>query len=143
MKQILFFALIWIAITVDEDDLRGPAYNYKHQNSIESCTNNTFDNVNGVSNCVDRLLWDKENDIYYDHCCYIRYQKEGEMHAACIGLSEENFLDTTITMKRIETGDRSLINPYDTSDSKIYQLDCFSSYLKSISITSLLLALFF
>ncbi len=65
------------------------------------------------------------------------------MHAGCIGLSEENYLDTTTTIKRMEQGDR-LIWTRNAANSKIYQLDCFSSYLKNISIAFiLLLALFF
>ena len=133
---------------VDETkDLKGPAANLKHPNSEYSCHNDSWaDTVNGVSDCVDHLLYDTERGIYYDHCCYIRYQKDGDMHSDCIGLTEENFLDTTITMKRLEKGDRSLSRYFAsrTINSKIYQLDCFSSYLKSMSFASiLLLALFF
>ena len=150
MKKILLLAFICIAIasTVDEvETIKGPAANLKHPNSEYSCHNDSWaDTVNGVSDCVDHLLYDTERGIYYDHCCYIRYQKDGDMHSDCIGLTEENFLDTTITMKRLEKGDRSLLGDFalKTAGSKIYQIDCFSSYLKSLSFASiLLLALFF
>ena len=152
MKKILLLAFICIAIALDVDetkDLKGPAANLKHPNSQYSCHNDSWhDTVNGVSDCVDHLLYDTdpERRIYYDHCCYIRYQKDGDMHSDCIGLTEENFLDITITMKRLEKGDRSLLGDFalKTAGSKIYQIDCFSSYLKSLSFASiLLLALFF
>jgi len=150
MKKILLLAFICIAIALDVDeteDLKGPAANLKHPNSQYSCQDEAWhDTVIGVSDCVDRLLYDTERGIYYDHCCYIRYQKDGDMHSDCIGLTEENFLDTTITMKRLEKGDRSLSRYFalKTAGSKIYQIDCFSSYLKSLSFASiLLLALFF
>ena len=150
MKKILLLAFICIAIasTVDEvETIKGPAANLKHPNSQYSCQDKAWaDKVNGVSDCGDHLLYDTDRGIYYDHCCYIRYQKDGDMHSDCIGLTEENFLDTTITMKRLEKGDRSLSRDFalKTAGSKIYQIDCFSSYLKSLSFASiLLLALFF
>ena len=154
MKKILFLTFICIAIAVDDTDeleaIRGPASNLKHPNSIYSCHNESwYDKVIGVSDCVDHLLYDTDRYdryMYYDHCCFIRYQKDGDMHSDCIGLTEENYLDTTITIKRLEKGDRSLSRYFAsrTINSKIYQLDCFSSYLKSISFASiLLLALFF
>ena len=160
MKKLLFLSFLCIAISVDleyESNL-GPAYNAKHSKyyTYLPCTDAYVANgggwldddegadvPNGVSDCVDRLLWDETKKIYYDHCCYVRFQIDGEMHAGCIGLSEENYLDTSITIKRMEEGDR-LIWTRAGTNSKIYQLDCFSSYLKSISIASiLLLALFF
>ena len=150
MKKILLLAFICIAIALDVDEteyIKGPAVNLKHPNSQYSCQDKAWaDKVNGVSDCVDHLLYDTDRGIYYDHCCYIRYQKDGDMHSDCIGLTEENFLDTTITMKRLEKGDRSLSRDFalKTAGSKIYQIDCFSSYLKSLSFASiLLLALFF
>ena len=48
----------------------------------------------GVSDCVDLLLWSPQKGAYYDPCCYVRFQVEGKMHAGCVGLSEENYLDT-------------------------------------------------
>jgi hypothetical protein len=46
----------------------------------------------GVSDCVDLQLWAPARNMYYDHCCYVRFQKEGVMHAGCVGLSEEHYL---------------------------------------------------
>ena len=65
------------------------------------------------------------------------------MHAGCIGLSEENYLDTTETIRKMENGDREIWTR-EASNAKVYQLDCFSSFIKNLPIASiLLLALFF
>ena len=162
MKKFLFITLIYLAAsatTVDESNF-GPAYNYKNQGANYSCTDRSVysdvsdqlrdDNTDGsefipggVSDCVDLLLWDKKQRKYFDRCCYVRFQYQGNMHAGCIPLMEEDYLDTTVTIKRMEDGDRRFW-PSFLANSKIYQLDCISSYLKALSFTSiLLLALFF
>ena len=122
MKKLLFLSFLCIAISVDleYESYLGPAYNAKHSKyyTYLPCTeayvakssgwlddDKNADVPNGVSDCVDRLLWDESKKIYYDHCCYVRFQIDGEMHAGCIGLSEENYLDTSITIKRMEEGD--------------------------------------
>jgi hypothetical protein len=166
MKKFLFITLIYLAAsatTVDESKF-GPAYNYKNQGSRDSCTeravystdsemllddNTTISNEKipgGVSDCVDLLLWDNEQEKYFDRCCYVRFQYQGNMHAGCIPLMEEDYLDTTITIRRMEDGDKRFTPYWPTylANSKIYQLDCISSNLKALSFTSiLLLALFF
>ena len=162
MKKLLFITLIYFAASVTTLDEKriGPAYNYKNQGSTKSCveygvydeeeggfrddTLSSTDIPAGVSDCVDLLLYDyKYTNKYYDHCCYVRFQYQGNMHAACIPLMEEDYLDTTVTIKRMEDGDRRFWSSA-LANSKIYQLDCISSYLKALSFTSiLLLALFF
>ena len=162
MKKFLFLTLIYlyIAATSDRDyeEVAGPAYNAKNGGYV-SCSDRYVaksgswsDDVYGsdsdlipagVSDCVDLQLWSPQKNKYFDRCCYVRFQKDGVMHAGCIGLSEEDYLDTTITMKRMENGDRNIWTRYG-ANSKIYQLDCFSSYIKNLSIASfLLLSLFF
>jgi hypothetical protein len=160
MKKLLFLTLIFIASTQntarDYEEVAGPAYNAKNGGYV-SCSDryvasgtrwkdDIYDDDRipaGVSDCVDLQLWNPTKKIYYDRCCYVRFQKDGVMHAGCVGLSEENYLDTTITMKRMEDGDRQIWTRYG-ANSKIYQLDCFSSYIKNLSIASfLLVALFF
>ena len=64
------------------------------------------------------------------------------MHGGCIGLSEEQFLDITETIIRLENGDKNLWTS-NAANSKVYQLDCNSSYLKLLSIASILLAFIF
>ena len=156
MKKFLFLTLTYLVLSaIDLEEIQGPAYNVKNGGDV-SCSdryvwksgkwlddNTTAFIPGGVSDCVDLQLWNPSKKAYYDRCCYVRFQIEGKMHAGCVGLSEENYLDTTITKERMEQGDRDLWTR-NARNSKIYQLDCFSSYIKSLSIASiLLLALFF
>jgi len=158
MKKFLLLTLIYLAASIDTllEEKQGPAYNAKNGGYISCIDRNVLNGTDwlddspdaafvpsGVSDCVDLQLWDPYKEIYYDHCCYIRFQQDGKMHAGCIGLSEENYLDTTVTIDRLEKGDRALWTT-SLANSKIYQLDCYSSNLKSLSIASILLiALFF
>ena len=157
MKKFLFLSLIYLVVSLNTllEDKTGPAYNAKNGGTVSCRDRNVLKNdtwldekdgadvPGGVSDCVDLQLWEPSKNMYYDHCCYVRFQQEGKMHAGCIGLSEEHYLDISTTMKRMEKGDRALWTS-NGANSKIYQLDCFSSYLKSFSIASILLmALFF
>ena len=158
MKKFLFLTLTYLVLSAIDpvyEEIQGPAYNTKNGGPY-SCSdryvwksgkwlddNTTAFIPGGVSDCVDLQLWNPYKKAYYDRCCYVRFQIEGKMHAGCVGLSEENYLDTTITKERMEQGDRDLWTR-NARNSKIYQLDCFSSYIKSLSIASiLLLSLFF
>ena len=165
MKKFLFITLIYLAAsaTTEDETKFGPAYNYKNQGASYSCTDRSVyvadsdqlrDDITdgsqfipgGVSDCVDLLLWDEDQQKYFDRCCYVRFQYQGNMHAGCIPLMEEDYLDTTITIRRMEDGDKRFTPYWPTylANSKIYQLDCISSNLKALSFTSiLLLALFF
>ena len=157
MKKCLFLTLIYLVVSLNTllEEKTGPAYNAKNGGNVSCGDRNVLKNdtwldeihgadvPGGVSDCVDLQLWEPSKNMYYDHCCYVRFQQEGKMHAGCIGLSEEHYLDISTTMKRMEKGDRALWTS-NGANSKIYQLDCFSSYLKSFSIASILLmALFF
>ena len=156
MKNILTICLICFALseTVTEDE-KGPAYNLKHAQSDKLCHDNSTGIPTGVSDCVDSLLWVSELDRYADRCCYMRYQKKGEMFARCIALTEVQYMDISETIQRFEKGE-SLTKKYfskknkdsvagdletEFENSKIYQLDCASSYLKVLSIASALFAL--
>ena len=151
MKKILFVALVCFVLSTTEVDESkyGPSTNYKHQGATTSCTDlyvkdgdnwRSTDIPQGVSDCVDTLLWDETRNKYHDRCCYVRFQLEGLMYAGCVGLSEENYLDTTETIRRMENGDRAIWTQ-DAAGSKIYQLDCKSSYIKVLSVASILFAL--
>ena len=156
MKNILTICLICFALseTVTEDE-KGPAHNLKHAQSDKLCHDNSTGTPTGVSDCVDSLLWVSELDRYADRCCYMRYQKNGEMFARCIALTEVQYMDISETIQRFEKGE-SLTKKYfskknkdsvagdlesEFENSKIYQLDCASSYLKVLSIASALFAL--
>ena len=62
------------------------------------------------------------------------------MHQGCVGLTQEQFSDTTETIYKMENGDR-LIWTSTAKNSKIYQLDCNASYLKFISLAVALIGL--
>ena len=157
MKKFLFLTLVNLAVSLDTllEEKQGPAYNAKN-GGVVSCSdryvlkgNDWLDDNSetdfvpaGVSDCVDLQLWNPTDKFYYDHCCYVRFQKDGVMHAGCVGLSEEHYLDTKVTMERMEKGDRKIWTR-NGNNTKIYQLDCFSSYLKSLSIASILLMTLF
>ena len=130
MRNILILCLICFALC----DETGPAYNYKHPNSDYNCQSASESEPNGVSDCVDSLLWSKHNSRYYDRCCFLRYQFKGVMNSTCAPLTEEQYLDISETMRIIE-------EKYEDNKMKIYQLDCASSYLKFLSIVGALFAL--
>ena len=153
MKKFLFLTLVYLSFSaevVDPTTLQGPAHNPKNAGSTHSCNEYKILNngewydsgkIGGVSDCVDLQLW--SGDKYYDHCCYIRVLSEGETYGGCIGLTEEQYLDTTETIKRLENGDKTIWEAKGYN-SKVYQLDCFSKNIKGLSATILLLlALFF
>ena len=155
MNKILLLSLLSLVVSVS-DDLKGPAVNPKHDEATEFCVtyfpwdedeNKWYDEFNdeipnGVSDCVDTLLWDKYEGRYYDRCCYVRFQLKGVMHAGCIALTEDQYLDISESIRRMENGDKEYWVT-EAKGSKIYQLDCNSSYLKLLSFASIILALIF
>ena len=128
------------------------AYNYM-VNSIDNANIKPSYDDHHKSYCLDRNLFtnpDESDDyllnvrrgnIYYDHCCYIRFQKSGSMYHGCIGLKEAEYLDLGETIYKIENGKEPRY--LGISDSKVYQFDCksFYPYIKASLIA--LLALFF
>ena len=158
MNKILLLCLFTLALSVSEGE-KGPAHYPKHSQSEEFCVtyfpydediNDWTDNDEtlkdtfpiSASECVDTLLWDKYDNRYYDRCCYVRFQIKGEMHGGCALLTEEQYLDIAETMRRIEEGDPLIIDKA-TANSKVYQLDCNSYFIKAFSIVSFLLLFIF
>ena len=158
MNKILLLCLFAFALAVTEGE-KGPAHYPKHSQSDKFCVDyfpydsdtRTWTDMDdsfgdeypiGASECVDTLLWDKYEQRYYDRCCYIRFQINGEMHGGCAILTEEQYLDIAETMRRIEEGDPLIIDKA-TANSKVYQLDCNSYFIKAISIASFLIAFIF
>ena len=167
MKKILFICLICIYnFSPISDDYKGPAINPKHDEAEHFCyeyyayqkydhsTNEPIepywlDDISdaqsiptGVSECTDFLLWDPYKARYNDRCCFIRLQVNGQMHEGCIGLTEEQFMDTSETIRKIEAGDKNLWTS-ETKDAKVYQLDCDSTYIKILYFASFLIAFLF
>ena len=72
------------AVSVDTvfETIRGPASNYQHPNSIYSSQKEAwFDIANEISDCVDHLLYDEKRGMYYEHCRYLKYQANGNIHS--------------------------------------------------------------
>ena len=156
MKKVLLFCLICFVMNIS-DDLKGPSINPKHYDSDKLCVDyfpwdedisDWIDNdpthhpgiPTGVSDCIDTLLWDKYKNRYYDRCCYVRFLVEGSMHQGCIGLTEAQYLDITESIRLMEQGDKAFWVS-KAKGSKIYQLDCASTYIKALSFVFALIAL--
>ena len=137
MKQIIF-ALTFIYCVF----CQGPAYNVEDR--VEgNCTNISGEDSDSISTstCVDRNLYEKGYG-YYDKCCYIRFRKEGRMYGGCIGLTREYYIDVVQTIENIEKG--KMPERYSKlKDSKIYELNCNSSYLKLFALSFALISLLF
>ena len=161
MNKILLLSLLSLVLCQISDDLKGPAAHPKHYEAKEFCVtyfpwdedmndgagmwiddNSTYPIPQGVSDCVDTLMWDKWEGRYYDRCCYVRFQLKGVMHAGCIALTEDQYLDISESIRRMENGDKQYWVT-EAKGSKIYQLDCNSSYLKILSLASIILAFVF
>jgi len=159
MKQIFVILSILYLISCQTDDgtrqyiedQMGPALNAENRGMMRSCDDLYVGNgggddewlddnspeylPGGVSDCVDLYPWSQKRRKYYDKCCYIRFQKAGKMHAGCIGLSQENYNDIAETIRRMELGDKTIWTTRGIN-SKIYQLDCGSSYFKYITLAA-------
>ena len=163
MKQIFLLLsiayFVACALETEHEERLGPAHNIEDRGELtKSCSYfyviNSADQEwlddsskttfvpQGVSDCVDLHLWSAKKKKYFDKCCYVRFQIDGTMHAGCVGLTQEFLNDSTETIKRMEKGDREIWTR-QASGSKIYQLDCSSSYLKYFSLAILLLLGFF
>ena len=139
MKSILIFSLVCFTFCV-----WGPADKIANSNSNSSC-NPFYSSPESLSECVDRRLNVLGN--YFDRCCYVRYQYDGQIGTKCVPLKEENYLDITQTIREFEENFKSLYAEEDVDiegkQCKVYQFDCSSSNIKFLFIASLLLALLF
>ena len=119
-----------------EDTEKSQSY-YDYQKS--GCLDKRLDTTPGTGE--DALLNARRGNPYYDHCCYIRFQKEGTLYHGCIGLKEAEYLDLGDTIDKIENGREPRY--FGISDSKVYQFECksFYPYIKAGLIA--LLALFY
>ena len=141
MKSILIFSLVCFTFCV-----WGPVDKIANSNSNSSCNPlPIFTPPESLSECVDRRLY--VQGIYFDRCCYVRYQYDGQMGTKCVPLKEENYLDITQTIREFEENYKSLFAEEDVDiegkQCKVYQFDCSSSNIKFLFIASLLFALLF
>ena len=139
MKSILIFSLVCFTFCV-----WGPADKIANSNSNSSC-NPFYSSPESLSECVDRRLY--VQGIYFDRCCYVRYQYDGKMNSTCFPLKEEAYLDITQTIREFEENFKSLYAEEDVDiegkQCKVYQFDCSSSNIKFVFFASLLFALLF
>ena len=152
MKTIVFllFAYLFSCVLLSHDAF------YTQQNDGTSCSDDGIfiganmaegggqsinDDELSKSDCLDKDLWDSNlrGAPYYDHCCYIRVQKEGSFYHGCIGLKEAEYLDIKETIDQIEKGRQRKYMMME--NSKVYELLCSSSYIK-IGLIALLALLF-
>ena len=150
MKTILIFSLICFTFSIwgpAEEAARTGKFCESSKNDPESS-----------SDCVDLSLYGKamfkNEKKYFDRCCFVRFQLFGIEDKECRALTEEEYLDIVETKKNMEKeydenyrdefaplfGGGTNTEGYRT---KIYQIDCASSYIKFLSIASILLALLF
>ena len=150
MKTILIFSLICFTFSIwgpAEEAARTGKFCESSKNDPESS-----------SDCVDLSLYGKarfkNEKKYFDRCCFVRFQLFGIEDKECRALTEEQYLDIVETKKNMEKEydkyyrDEAIPIYYGETSTegyrtKIYQIDCASSYIKFFSITSILLALFF
>ena len=155
MKQIIIlFSLLYFisCVNTEYEDRLGPAHNIDERlettlscsdlyvvqgdNWLDDSPDTTFV-PSGASDCVDLHLWSKQKNRYYDKCCYVRFHIKGNMHSGCIGLGQDNFNDSTETIRRMEQGDRDIWTR-EAVNYKVYQLDCDSSFIKYSILLQLL-----
>ena len=150
MKTILIISLICFAFSIwgpAEEAARTGTFCESSKNDPESS-----------SDCVDLSLYGKarfkNEKKYFDRCCFVRFQLFGIEDKECRALTEEEYLDIVETKKNMEKEydkyyrDEAIPIYYGETSTegyrtKIYQIDCASSYIKFLSIASILLALLF
>ena len=125
MKQIFVVLALIYCIICD-----GPAKNVedREEGSCESAS------AEGTSSCVDRSLYDSNKGRYYDKCCFLRYRANGEMGYSCIGVTSQEYFDIPEFINKLEE---------ESSNMKIYELNCNSSYLKIFALSFALVSLLF
>ena len=136
MKSILILFLLCLTFTTQDE-----AYNAKNPNGQATCGEE--DSQESVSDCVDSKLYiDNRN---YDRCCFVRVQYEGSESKFCHYFTEEDYLDIVETKRKIEKElyDKYIKDENEGARIKVYQIDCAASYIKFLSIASILLALLF
>ena len=138
MKTILFFCLICFAFSN-----LGPAANEKHSNYETFCNDN--EDAESLSECVDLNLYNEDEKRYYDRCCFIRSLQLGKSAKGCLALTEDEYLDIVETKRKLEEEVDKILkeNVGEGYHTKIYQIDCSSSYIKFFTIATILLALLF
>ena len=94
------------------------------------------------TDCYSQHLYNRKagnEAMYYNKCCYMKFQTQGKEFNHCVGLTDDQMMDVPVTIKELEeqftekTGDEVYIEA----------LNCNGKYIIYSMISSLLLALIF
>ena len=77
--------------------------------------------------------------MYYNKCCYIRFQTQGKKYNHCVGLTDDQMMDVPVTIKELE----EKFTEKTGNEVYIETLNCNGKYIIYSMISSLLLALIF
>ena len=93
-----------------------------------------------IDYCRSQHLYNRKvgnEAMYYNKCCYLEFQYQGNTYYHCVGLTDDQMMDVPVTIKELEDefGERT------GNDMYILNLNCKGEYLFYSMISSLLLAL--
>ena len=93
-----------------------------------------------IDYCRSQHLYNRKvgnEAMYYNKCCYLEFQYQGNTYYHCVGLTDDQMMDVPVTIKELEDefGERT------GNDMYILNLNCKGEYLFYSMISTLLLAL--
>ena len=95
-----------------------------------------------IDYCRSQHLYNRKvgnEAMYYNKCCYLEFQYQGNTYYHCVGLTDDQMMDVPVTIKELEDefGERT------GNDMYIKSLNCKGEYIFYSMISILLLALIF
>ena len=95
-----------------------------------------------IDYCRSQHLYNRKvgnEAMYYNKCCYLEFQYQGNTYYHCVGLTDDQTMDVPVTIKELEDefGERT------GNDMYIKSLNCKGEYIFYSMIGTLLLALIF
>ena len=97
---------------------------------------------NNNEECFSQHLYNRKvgnQAMYYNKCCYIRFQTQGKKFNHCVGLTDDQMMDVPVTIKELE----EQFTEKTGNEVYIEALNCNGKYIIYSMISSLLLALIF
>ena len=93
-----------------------------------------------IDYCRSQHLYNRKvgnEAMYYNKCCYLEFQYQGNTYYHCVGLTDDQTMDVPVTIKELEDefGERT------GNDMYIKSLNCKGEYIFYSMISTLLLAL--
>ena len=159
-KIILLLALISLALAYYKEC---PSVNIGRSDDIVNCpesdeyyckplfdenyeemfyANDDEDSTVTIDYCRSQHLYNRKvgnEAMYYNKCCYLEFQYQGNTYYHCVGLTDDQTMDVPVTIKELEDefGERT------GNDMYIKSLNCKGEYIFYSMISILLLALIF